>query len=68
MVAVQFLNYPSYMKYAKLIYPSVISLDDLFVVHVVILVWCIQISGEASYSKYLFIIARTQKGAFLKSN
>lgn len=56
------------MKYAKLIYPSVISLDDLFVVHVVILVWCIQISGEASYSKYLFIIARTQKGAFLKSN
>ena len=64
MVAVQFLNYPSYTKYAKLIYPSVISLDHLVVVHVVILVWCIQISGEASYSTYLFIIARTQTGVF----
>lgn len=64
MVAVQFFNYPSYMNYTKLIYPCVISLDDLFVIHVVILVWRIQISGEASYGKYSFIIANTQKGAF----
>lgn len=52
------------MNYTKLIYSCVISLDDLFVVHVVILVWRIQISDEASYGKYSFIIANTQKGAF----
>lgn len=57
-------NYPSYIRYATLC-PSVIySLHDISIVHVVILVRCIQISSEASYSKYYFIIDRIQKRAF----
>ena len=57
-------NYASYIRYATLC-PSVIySLDDISIVHVVILVWCIQISSEALIASTISLLIGFRREPF----
>ena len=57
-------NYASYIRYATLC-PSVIySLHDISIVHVVILVWCIQISSEALIASTISLLIGFRREPF----